>query len=291
MQGRKAGGAVVAGSLVLLGLLVPAAAQAGPHRGGGHAAGHSHAGSQHAHLGGHHGGGRRTAWRGGHLQCVPFARNDSGIELKGNASIWWNEAAGRYQRGARPERGSVLSFAASGRMRLGHVAVVANVVNAREIEIDHANWWGPGSHGGVSRGVPVVDVSPDNDWTEVRVALGNGDFGSVYRTHGFIYDRPDGGTLVAAAAPAATAPAFARPATATLQPADRIALNDEVAEAPDDTDTRTARWNTGLRGGFAAHGRHAAHGHARLGRTHERHPIAHAGHTLHAARLTGRHRG
>ncbi len=139
-----------------------------------------------------------TAYYGG-ISCVPFARAASGIELKGNATNWWEAATGIYARGARPEQGSVLNFRATGRMRLGHVAVVAKVLNTREIEIDHANWAGPGaSKGGVSRGIPVVDVSANNDWSEVRVGLGHsGTFGSVYPTYGFIYDRPDRGMMVA----------------------------------------------------------------------------------------------
>ena len=45
--------------------------------------------------------------------------------------------------------------------------------------------------GGVARSIPVVDVSEANDWTAVRVGLGrSGEFGSVYPTYGFIYDRP-----------------------------------------------------------------------------------------------------
>lgn len=150
------------------------------------------------------------------LQCVPFARAASGIEIKGNAANWWDAAAGAYARGQAPEAGSVLNFRSTRGMRLGHVAVVTSVVNDREIEIDHANWAGPGaSKGGVSRGMSVIDVSPDNSWTQVRVSLGgDGKYGSVYPTYGFIYDRPDNG-------------AFAlnthRPDTAAL---------DEVAEAP-----------------------------------------------------------
>ena len=85
---------------------------------------------------------------------MPFARAASGIELKGNAANWWDAAAGVYERGSRPEAGSVLNFRANGRMRLGHVAVVTDVVGSREIEIDHANWAGPGvTKGGVSRGI------------------------------------------------------------------------------------------------------------------------------------------
>lgn len=139
-----------------------------------------------------------TASYGG-ISCVPFARAASGIELKGNAKNWWEAASGIYARGARPEPGAVLNFRGTGRMRLGHVAVVTRVINSREIEIDHANWGGPGMRRGqVSRGISVVDVSPRNDWTQVRVALGHGDaFGSVYPTYGFIYDRPDRGMMVA----------------------------------------------------------------------------------------------
>jgi surface antigen len=157
---------------------------------------------------------------GGGLQCVTFARAASGIALKGNAANWWDAAAGVYQRGSEPEPGSVLNFRANGHMRLGHVAVVTQVLSSREIEIDHANWaW---SKGNVTRGIRVVDVSAKNDWSAVRVGLGHGeDFGSVYPTYGFIYDRPDSGTMIAN--------------TATARPAltDRPTLAvDEVAEAP-----------------------------------------------------------
>jgi hypothetical protein len=135
---------------------------------------------------------------GGSLQCVPFARAASGIELKGNAAEWWYAAAGVYDRGERPELGSVLNFRSTSRMRLGHVAVVTGVVNSREIEVDQANWAGAGAYkGGVARGVHVIDVSSANDWSAVQVALGNGEYGSTYPTYGFIYDRPDTGTMVA----------------------------------------------------------------------------------------------
>ena len=175
----------------------------------------------------------------GRLQCVPFARENTGIELSGNASGWWSNAEGVYARGARPEVGSILNFRANGRMRMGHVAVVSNVVDARNIQIDHANWSGPGvGRGGVSRNITVVDVSERNDWTAVRVALGHsGEFGSVYPTYGFIYDRADTGVMMAnnASSPAPVlnaAPRDLRPA------ADRIQLaaagdEDEVAEAED----------------------------------------------------------
>ncbi len=169
---------------------------------------------------------------GGGISCVPFARAASGIDLKGNATAWWDAADGVYARGARPEAGSVLNFRATGRMRLGHVAVVAAVVDSRQVIIDHANWAGPGaSKGGISRGIPVMDVSENNDWTAVRVGLGrSGDYGSVYPTYGFIYDRPDRGTMLAntMASPGATSATRYAAGTNLIS----AASYDEVAEAP-----------------------------------------------------------
>ena len=145
------------------------------------------------------GGKARYADTGPRLQCVSFARAASGIAIKGNAADWWDAASGVYERGSRPEAGSVLNFRSTGHMRLGHVAVVTAVRGDREIEIEHANWAGPGANkGNISRNIPVIDVSPGNDWSAVRVGLGRGgDFGSLYPTYGFIYDRADRGVMVA----------------------------------------------------------------------------------------------
>jgi surface antigen len=194
-----------------------------------HKSGSTHATSTHARAATHH----RYARAGG-ISCVPFARADSGISVAGNAWQWWDNAAGVYARGAVPESGSVLTFRSNGRMRLGHVAVVNRVINAREIEIEHANWWGPGARGGVSRNIPVVDVSEANDWSAVRVGLGqSGEFGSVYPTYGFIYDRPDTGVMVASTrAPAPQAEL--NPAPNDLRPRTERGWQtyEEVAEAP-----------------------------------------------------------
>ena len=127
--------------------------------------------------------------RADYLWCVPYARDISHIDLTGDAFLWWAEAAGRYARGQRPQDGAVLNFRSSARIRMGHVAVVARVINSREILVDQANWV-PDQ---VSHDVPVIDVSPDNNWTMVRVSIGNGHFGAPYPTFGFIYDRPIGG--------------------------------------------------------------------------------------------------
>jgi surface antigen len=191
--------------------------------------GSSHTSSMHARAASH----RRYA-RGGGISCVPFARADSGIAVAGNAWQWWDNAAGVYARGAVPEAGSVLTFRSNGRMRLGHVAVVDRVINPREIEIEHANWWGPGAHGGVSRNIPVVDVSEANDWSAVRVGLGqSGEFGSVYPTYGFIYDRPDTGVMVASTSAPAPQPEL-NPAPNDLRPRTERGWQtyEEVAEAP-----------------------------------------------------------
>ena len=176
-------------------------------------------------------------YRGPTLQCVAYARSASNISLSGNAADWWGNASGVYARGNRPQPGSVLAFTANGRMHLGHVAVVSRVINGREIEVDHANWGG--YRGAVARGVPVVDVSPNNDWTAVRVGLSSsGDFGSVYPTYGFIYDRPDNGVRVASVSRPAPALAL-NPAPADLRPGygrQTFSIQgysyDEVAEAP-----------------------------------------------------------
>jgi surface antigen len=120
------------------------------------------------------------------LQCVPFARQMSGIEIRGNAKTWWYQAEGRYERGNTPREGSVLAMPGSGKMRLGHVAMVSKVVGDREVLLTHANW----SHrGGIERNVRAIDVSDKGDWSQVRIwYAGNGDLGtSSYPAYGFIY--------------------------------------------------------------------------------------------------------
>ena len=123
-------------------------------------------------------------------QCVPFARLVSGIQLFGDARTWWQQAIGKYETGFTPKAGAVLCFKPTERMRLGHVAVVSQVLTDRIIQITHANW-SPieGSRGKIEKDVTLVDVSPQGDWSEVKVwydpsrDLG----GSTYQTYGFIY--------------------------------------------------------------------------------------------------------
>lgn len=130
------------------------------------------------------------AFSSGYLQCAPFARMESGIQLFGNARDWWGQAAGQYDRGNTPRVGAVMAFAASRSMPIGHVAVVSRIVSDREILITHANW-SPinGRRGQVERNVRAIDVSAAGDWSSVRVWYAPiGDLG--LRTNpisGFIY--------------------------------------------------------------------------------------------------------
>ncbi|WP_174279905.1 CHAP domain-containing protein [Sphingomonas bacterium] len=117
-------------------------------------------------------------------QCAPFARMLSGIQLRGNASSWWAQAAGRYLRGHLPQVGAVLAFDATQRMRVGHVATVSRVVSDREVLLTHANW---SRRGQVETDARAIDVSAAGDWTRVRVQFGGAMGTSSYPTRGFIY--------------------------------------------------------------------------------------------------------
>lgn len=119
----------------------------------------------------------------GRLWCVPFARAITGLELRGNARTWWAQAEGKYDRGDDPQIGAVLNFSGSRSMPMGHVAVVSAVLSDREILVDHANW----ARNQISLDNRVVDVSPNNDWSQVRVDNGSGTLGRVNPVFGFIY--------------------------------------------------------------------------------------------------------
>lgn len=120
----------------------------------------------------------------GRLQCAPYARSVTGLQLQGAAAGWWRQSAGRYAHSSMPSPGAVLVFRATGRLPDGHVSVVRQVEGTRAILVDQANW----VPGRIDHGVPVVDVSRRNDWSAVRVwwqpvhSMGK----SVYPTYGFI---------------------------------------------------------------------------------------------------------
>ncbi len=119
------------------------------------------------------------------LQCVPFARAHSGIDLHGDAGSWWGLAEGRYPRSSEPQVGAVLVLTGYAGPHRGHVAVVTAIDSSRQIRVDHANWFGDGR---IYWSNPVIDVSPDNDWSEVRVwNIRTGTLGArTYLARGFI---------------------------------------------------------------------------------------------------------
>jgi surface antigen len=126
------------------------------------------------------------------LQCVPYARETSGIELYGNAKTWWGQAAGRYDRGTTPKVGAVMAFKPTARMRIGHVATVSQIISDREVLISHANWSRiNGRRGQIERNVRAIDVSTAGDWSQVKVWYAPlRDLGtSSYPLYGFIYSR------------------------------------------------------------------------------------------------------
>ncbi|HVI98436.1 MAG TPA: CHAP domain-containing protein [Sphingomonas sp.] len=126
-------------------------------------------------------------------QCVPFARAASGIQIYGDAWTWWGQAEGRYKRGHEPRVGSVIVFAKSAKLRLGHVAVISRIVDSRVALVTHANWSRvDGERGHAEQDVTLYDVSPRNDWSRVRVWYRDMDGlgGSTYPVSGFIYPTP-----------------------------------------------------------------------------------------------------
>lgn len=121
--------------------------------------------------------------------CVQFVKQVSSLKISGDAWQWWNAALGRYDRGKSPRRNAVLVFDHTKRMIHGHVALVANQVSQRMIEIDHANWSiGGRGRGKIARNVRVQDVSEKNDWSMVQVWNEiDHCWGRPYKTLGFIY--------------------------------------------------------------------------------------------------------
>jgi hypothetical protein len=119
------------------------------------------------------------------LECVPFARALSGINIHGDAAEWWWRASGQYYEGRVPQVGAVLVFAQSPTLPRGHVSVVSQVLSQREILVTQANW----VHHHVTTDQLVVDISPYGDWSLVRAwwppanTLGN----TRYPILGFIY--------------------------------------------------------------------------------------------------------
>ena len=127
----------------------------------------------------------RIVSSGRHLQCVPYARAESGIQIRGDAHTWWSKASGSYSRSSAPKPGAVLVINGYNSSNRGHLAVVRRVVDRRTIVVDHANWLNKGK---IHLSTPVRDVSRGNDWSAVKVwyTPGNTMGSRTYTAKGFI---------------------------------------------------------------------------------------------------------
>ena len=121
-------------------------------------------------------------------QCAPFVREIAGLPLYGDAWTWWEQAANHYARAQAPKEQSVLVLRATSHVKAGHVAMVRRVVGPREITVTHTNWGtDPTSRRLVYDSMPVIDVSPKNDWTQLRFwNATTSAFGKIYDAYGFI---------------------------------------------------------------------------------------------------------
>jgi surface antigen len=142
-------------------------------------------------------------YQGELVQCVPYAREVSGIDITGDAWSWWEAAQGKYDRGHQPRFMSVLVLSRTQRLKLGHVAVVVDVLGAREIRVTHANFGSdPISRRIIYDSMPAIDVSPGNDWTVVRFWNYEAKaWGITYDAYGFIYPDHAGATVSAGPVP------------------------------------------------------------------------------------------
>ena len=100
-----------------------------------------------------------------------------------------------------PRVGAVMNFRPHANSQLGHVAAVTRIVDSRTVLVSHANW-SPidGRRGQIERDVRVIDTSPENDWSTVRVwyaptaAMGSTD----WPLYGFIYNEKPGAVAIPA---------------------------------------------------------------------------------------------
>lgn len=164
------------------------------------------------------------------------------MQIFGDAWTWWEKATGKYDEGHAPKPGAVLVFRSQGKMKLGHVAVVSQVITDRYIQVNHANWSPVGGHRGrVEENVNVLDVSDKGDWSKVKVWYGPlNDLGTtVYSTYGFIYQAAQSGQnmgqqLVASIAGNRDASEPARAEPARTLAATQVAAADQPAGLPEE---------------------------------------------------------
>lgn len=141
------------------------------------------------------GGGRfSTPYAAGYsvskpISCVPYARDVSKFNIRGDAHTWWHQAAYGYGRGHVPVVGSVLVLSKTQRLQYGHVAVVTRILGPRHIDVTHSNWGSDRkTRSIIYERMRVEDISQKGDWSLVRFWNHHtGGFGSPYPASGFIY--------------------------------------------------------------------------------------------------------
>lgn len=123
------------------------------------------------------------------ISCVPYARDVSGVPIRGDAHTWWAQADGRYVKAQTPKPGAIFVLSKSRRLSYGHLSVVTKVIDPRTIEVTHSNWGSnKRTRSIIYKRMRVEDTSPLNDWTSAR--FWNKDikaYGSPYKASGFIY--------------------------------------------------------------------------------------------------------
>ena len=128
------------------------------------------------------------------LQCVPYSREASGIQIFGNAHTWWPQAKAKgYKTSSKPKKGAVMVLSKTKRLRYGHLATVKRVIDKRNIEVAHSNWGGtPKTRKIIYNRMRVVDTSENNDWSSARFwNYPSASYGRVYKVSGFIYPKKD----------------------------------------------------------------------------------------------------
>ncbi len=172
------------------------------------------------------------------------------MQIFGDAWTWWEKATNKYDEGHAPKPGAVLVFRSQGKMKLGHVAVVSQVITDRYIQVNHANWSPVDGHRGrVEENVNVMDVSDKGDWSKVKVWYGPlNDLGTtVYSTYGFIYQAAQSGQNMGQQLVASITGGNKDADAQKAQPATQVAVAEQApASLPEDLkaaltpETRTA---------------------------------------------------
>lgn len=124
------------------------------------------------------------------IQCVPYAREQSGVQIFGNAHTWWPQAKAKgYEVSKTPEIGTVMVLSRAGKLNYGHLAVVTNIIDDKTIEVTHSNWGDSReTRRVIYNSMNVIDSSRTGDWSRARFwHYASSSYGSSYAVSGFIH--------------------------------------------------------------------------------------------------------